>query len=102
MRGMSESITKFQSALWAMRVRHGVRKARINRIRDHRRNSARAKHASKDRPDFCHALVDKDGKAYMYMMMTHDEAKEKSKTASLIGLRWTLCEAPAGERIKTK
>lgn len=102
MNGISEPLRTSQNALWAMRNTHGFRKARVNRVRDCRRNFLRDRHNEKYMPEKCHALVDKKGEPHMYMMMTHDEAKEKNKTAVAIGLRWTLGQAPNGEVVKTK
>lgn len=100
--GLSNSSLMYKNVLWANSVRHGYRKAKINRIRDHRRNAVRAKASEHLYPERCHGLVDKTGKPFMYMMMTHDEAKRRNKQTELIGYRWTLCTPTNQKEIKTK
>ena len=102
MNGLSNSTLTYKNVLWANSVKHGYRKAKINRIRDHRRNMARARASEHLYPERCYGLVDKAGKPFMYIMMTHDEAKRRNKQTETIGYRWTPCTPTNQKEIKTR
>lgn len=78
------------------RLGHGVRWC------DRKRNFKMAKEGEKNLPERSYALVDKHGKIYKYCMMTHAEAKEKSRQTSILGFRWTQCTPKSIKDIKTK
>lgn len=100
--GLSNSSLVYKNVLWAKKTIHGYRKAKINRIRDHRRNTARARANEHLHPERCHGLVDKTGRPFMYMMLTHEEAKRRNRQTELIGYRWTLCTPTNHKEIRNK
>lgn len=78
------------------RLSHGVRKC------DRKRNVVIAKELEKVMPERCFGLVDKNGTIFRYCMMTLAEAREKSKSTSLLGFRWTQCTPKNMREVKTK
>ena len=78
------------------RLSHGVR------MFDLKKNTRIAKETEKYLPERCYALVDSSGKIYKYCMMTHKEARIKSKQTSMLGFRWTQCTPKNIKEIKTK
>lgn len=100
--GLSNSSQVYKNVVWAKRLKPKYRKARVSRILDWKKNAIMAKASEHLYPERCHGLVDKTGRPFMYMMMTHDEAKIRNKQTELVGYRWTLCTPTNHKEIKTR